>query len=747
MAFSNEIVWSDNPAWGDQKIRSEINLWWTDSGATSAVLHASGGGWTYNSDGWGGSSINLAGALSRAGGCYGNSDNLYWAKTDWYWNDVTVGTYTKGYTEQTISKSCVFTYGPKGTVTATVSIKLPAKTKYTVSYSADGGGGAPSDQDKWHDESLTLSSTTPIKLGFSFKGWSGSDGNTYQAGGSYTGNANLTLTAIWQALTTDLDAIEDIEIGQKPTFTWTPQASNLSYKIVLSLGEWTYTTGVIAPGSTSKYTYNSYTVPLIVCNQLPTQTEGLMRADLETYNGSTKTGTSTQYFTVAVPASVVPTIDMAMTIPALVNPLVDYLQNYSKVSGEVDCSKAYSSEIVSAKMVVGEEEIIGTIEPDSFDPDVIVCEFLSDILTEAGTIPITFSVTDARGRTATNTTSITVYAYEEPSAEIEITYESETLINALITPSFSSVGGRNSATISVNGGAPMPISDGSEIEEQKLSEYNKSRNYTCTAVVTDAITSVTVVAMGYSGKGNRFEALDEDQFYVGMDDKGWKDLCDYDGGIKEDGTIWFERTSGTGPVGVGIPIQMEPDKDYELFYSANNADDETVAMVAFFNETASYSRELGTTYISTTENLSTGESFHTPDGTTWGIVILGVEPSSYETIGYREFSSIILREIEEEEDPLDWEVETGNMGLNSPLQKYISKVVIRMAFEGSMKVEIAYDAGPFTEVYQKTTALLRSYDIPINVKRCDHFRFRISGTGVAKIYSIGYNEETGSEIQ
>lgn len=90
------------------------------------------------------------------------------------------------------------------TMTASKSITIKAKPSYTVSYSANGGSGAPSSQTKWYDESLTLSSTKPTRTGYTFKGWSTSSTATtatWSAGGTYTTNASDTLYAVWQANT------------------------------------------------------------------------------------------------------------------------------------------------------------------------------------------------------------------------------------------------------------------------------------------------------------------------------------------------------------------------------------------------------------------------------------------------------------------------------------------------------------------------------------------------------------------
>lgn len=84
--------------------------------------------------------------------------------------------------------------------TTTVTVPAVARPTYTVSYNANGGSGAPSNQTKQHDITLTLSSVKPTRDGYEFAGWGTSATDTgvkYSAGGQYTGNANITLYAIW----------------------------------------------------------------------------------------------------------------------------------------------------------------------------------------------------------------------------------------------------------------------------------------------------------------------------------------------------------------------------------------------------------------------------------------------------------------------------------------------------------------------------------------------------------------------
>lgn len=88
-----------------------------------------------------------------------------------------------------------------GTSTASSTVTIPARASYSVSYNANGGTGAPVSQYKWHDETLTLSTTKPTRSGYSFQGWATSSGGSvaYAAGASYTANAAVTLYAVWAA--------------------------------------------------------------------------------------------------------------------------------------------------------------------------------------------------------------------------------------------------------------------------------------------------------------------------------------------------------------------------------------------------------------------------------------------------------------------------------------------------------------------------------------------------------------------
>ena len=72
-----------------------------------------------------------------------------------------------------------------------------AKT-YTITYNVNGGQSYHSKQTKTYGTSLKLYSDAPKREGYKFIRWDGSDKNKYSVGSTYTGNANLTLTAVWE---------------------------------------------------------------------------------------------------------------------------------------------------------------------------------------------------------------------------------------------------------------------------------------------------------------------------------------------------------------------------------------------------------------------------------------------------------------------------------------------------------------------------------------------------------------------
>lgn len=81
---------------------------------------------------------------------------------------------------------------------------VSALASHTVTYNANSGSGAPSNQTKWYGSILTLSSTVPTRTGYEFVKWntaSDGSGTSYSPGDQYGLDENVTLYAIWKQTT------------------------------------------------------------------------------------------------------------------------------------------------------------------------------------------------------------------------------------------------------------------------------------------------------------------------------------------------------------------------------------------------------------------------------------------------------------------------------------------------------------------------------------------------------------------
>ena len=183
---------------------------------------------------------NGSGTTYAPGASYtANADVTLYAQ----WNSststaaVTLPTPTRtGYIFKGWATSAEAGDGATGSYTPTGNVTLYAiweANKYTISYDANGGTGAPEPQIKIHDVALTLSSEQPTRpdesagsytvtlnanggsvsptsltaartTSFTFNNWNTAadgSGTTYAPGASYTANAAATLYAQWNSST------------------------------------------------------------------------------------------------------------------------------------------------------------------------------------------------------------------------------------------------------------------------------------------------------------------------------------------------------------------------------------------------------------------------------------------------------------------------------------------------------------------------------------------------------------------
>lgn len=99
-----------------------------------------------------------------------------------------------------------------------------------------------------------------------------------------------------------------------------------------------------------------------------------------------------------------------------------------------------------------------------------------------------------------------------------------------------------------------------------------------------------------------------------------------------------------------------------------------------------------------------------------------------------------------DEEQVQWEAITGEIGTNSPDMKSISRLDVRMRLSVGSEVIffIEYDSsGEYEYLFTAKGTRLDSFSMPVKPKPCDHLRLKIMGIGDAQIYSITKTVEYG----
>jgi hypothetical protein len=101
------------------------------------------------------------------------------------------------------------------------------------------------------------------------------------------------------------------------------------------------------------------------------------------------------------------------------------------------------------------------------------------------------------------------------------------------------------------------------------------------------------------------------------------------------------------------------------------------------------------------------------------------------------------------EGVISWYAESGDLGCNSPDNKCVSKIILRVDMDtgSELSVSMQFDSdNEWRLMFNSVASNKRSFSLPIIPRRCDHFRIKFSGKGGCKIYSISKVIEQGSEL-
>lgn len=364
---------------------------------------------------------------------------------------------------------------------------------------------------------VTGLSATTSSLSVSFKVVSGVTGSA--AGLDTTTCSSLGISIYAKATTPTLSASSVACAGSLTISTSTRLLSSYTHTLKYTFAG---TSGTIATGVGTSYTW---TIPASLANQLPGATSGTMTITCYTYNSSGGlVGTSSVTVTITVPSSYKPTIS-SITVGEAVSKATElfgvYVQDLSQLAVQVNIStsNAYGATVSSYSTIVDGVTYLGQT-------------FTSNVLKTVGTVTITTTIIDSRGRTHSLSTEITVIAYSKPQVDIKVSL-SGTTATTTMTGKVAPVSNKNSYALILKykkttdtdyTSVAISSTDYSFEVVKDITGIDTSTSYVFVVELTDELYSVsakdaagTILFSGFAGgKGIRFfgEAYQEG-FMVG----------------------------------------------------------------------------------------------------------------------------------------------------------------------------------------------------------------------------------------
>lgn len=213
--------------------------------------------------------------------------------------------------------------------------------------------------------------------------------------GTVTASASKTLTRIARKSSI---SVKTGTLGTATTITVSRQADSLTHTITYTCGK---ASGTICTKSSN--TSISWTPPISLAAQYPTETSIPIVYTITTYSGNTNVGSSTSTMGYSVPASVKPSCTISITDPTGISDIYGSpVQGLSKFAVTVNATTSQGSAISTYKSTANGS----TYTSKSFE---------TGVLKSSGTLTVSSTVTDKRGRSGSNSASKTVIAYSNPA--------------------------------------------------------------------------------------------------------------------------------------------------------------------------------------------------------------------------------------------------------------------------------------------------------------------------------------------
>lgn len=212
--------------------------------------------------------------------------------------------------------------------------------------------------------------------------------------GTVTATASKVLTTVTRKSTL---SASNGTLGTSQTLSVDRQSTSLTHTITYKCGT---ASGTICTKSTS--TSITFTPPLSLANQNTSGTTVSVVFTITTYSGSTSLGSNTKTISCSIPSSVKPTVSFTLEdAMGYSGTYGGYIQGKSKFKVVVTASGSYGSTIKAYKT---------TADGKSYTAS----SFTTSVIENAGTLTVSVTVTDSRGRTVTASKTVTVLEYEKP---------------------------------------------------------------------------------------------------------------------------------------------------------------------------------------------------------------------------------------------------------------------------------------------------------------------------------------------
>lgn len=311
-------------------------------------------------------------------------------------------------------------------------------------------------------------------------------------GSSYVSSLSVSGTAVLNTIPRASDfSISGSTIGSAVTVSISRASSSFTHTVIYDLPS-----GSRRASFTGITTSKSFTPSMADCQYIPNSTSATAKITVQTYNGSSYIGSKARTFTLNVPSSVVPSasgLSVSIYGSGKDKSMNKYIQSVSKVTASFSASSVYGATISASHITVRRQS-------DNADSQTIGSKSgtTSGTVNLSGNYEIIAWTQDSRGRTATTSAVIYVYAYSVPTISKFDLNRSSVLTSSVIADilaTWTPLSGLNSADVSIVGTNNTGVNQtlytlndstaGTLSTTQTYSGQSDASSYSYTITVTD----------------------------------------------------------------------------------------------------------------------------------------------------------------------------------------------------------------------------------------------------------------------